>query len=34
VEVASLRTPARIEAVATGELGMALPSDQQVILLK
>src|SRR6185369_16818619 len=31
VEVASLRTPARIEALAKGELGLALPTDQQVI---
>ena len=31
LEVASLKNPARIEAIAKGELGMALPSDQQVI---
>ncbi len=31
LEVASLKTPARIEALAKGELGMALPADQQVI---
>ncbi len=34
VEIASLRTPARIEALAKGELGMALPTDQQVVLVK
>lgn len=34
VEVASLKTPARIEALAKGELGMALPTDQQVIVLR
>lgn len=34
VEVASLKTPARIEAIAKGELGMALPTEQQVILVK
>ena len=34
VEVASLKTPARIEALAKGELGMALPTDQQVVLVK
>lgn len=34
LEVASLKNPARIEAVAKGELGMALPTDQQVILVK
>lgn len=34
VEVASLKAPARIEALAKGELGMALPSDQQVVLVK
>ena len=27
LEVASLKTPARIEALAKGELGMALPAD-------
>ncbi len=31
LEVASLKTPARIEALAKGELGMALPLDQQVV---
>jgi len=34
VEVASLKAPARIEAFARGELGMALPTDQQVVLVK
>jgi cell division protein FtsL len=34
LEVASLKNPARIEALAKGELGMALPNDQQVILVK
>jgi cell division protein FtsL len=34
LEVASLRNPARIEALAKGELGMALPTDQQVITVK
>ncbi|MBJ6749195.1 cell division protein FtsL [Geomonas anaerohicana] len=34
VEVASLKAPARIEALAKGELGMALPTDQQVVLVK
>jgi cell division protein FtsL len=34
VEVASLKTPVRIEALAKGELGMALPTDQQVVLVK
>lgn len=34
VEIASLKTPARIEALAKGELGMALPTDQQVIVIK
>lgn len=34
LEVASLRNPARIEMLAKGELGMALPSDQQVIVVK
>ena len=31
LEVASLKTPARIEALAKGELGMSLPADLQVI---
>jgi cell division protein FtsL len=34
LEAASLRTPARIEALAKGELGMALPTDQQVVTVK
>ena len=34
LEVASLRTPARIEAIAKGDLGMALPTEQQVVLVK
>ena len=34
LEVASLRTPARIEAIAKNELGMALPNEQQVIVVK
>ena len=34
LEVASLRTPARIEALARGELGMALPTEQQVVIVK
>ncbi|MCM0080213.1 cell division protein FtsL [Geomonas sp. Red32] len=34
VEVASLKTPARIEEIAKGQLGMALPTDQQVVVVK
>jgi cell division protein FtsL len=34
LEVASLKTPARIEALAKGELGMALPTEQQVVNVK
>jgi cell division protein FtsL len=34
LEVASLRMPARIETMAKGELGMALPTNQQVIVVK
>jgi cell division protein FtsL len=34
LEVASLKNPARIEALAKGDLGMDLPSDQQVIVVK
>lgn len=34
VEVASLKAPGRIEALAKGELGMTLPTDQQVVLVK
>lgn len=31
LEAASLKTPARIEAIAKNELGMALPTEQQII---
>lgn len=34
LEVASLKTPARIEALAKGDLGMALPTDQQLVVVK
>jgi cell division protein FtsL len=34
LESVSLRTPARIEIIAKSELGMALPTEQQVILVK
>jgi cell division protein FtsL len=34
LEVASLKNPARIELVAKQDLGMALPTDQQVIVVK
>jgi len=34
LEVASLKTPARIEELAKGDLGMALPTDQQVVIVK
>lgn len=34
LEVASLKIPARIESLATGELGMSLPSEQQVVQVK
>lgn len=34
LEVASLKTPARIETLAKGELGMRLPSNQQVVMVK
>ena len=34
LEVASMKTPARIEALAKGALGMALPTDQQVVVVK
>lgn len=34
LEVASLKNPARIESLAKGDLGMNLPSDQQVIVVK
>ena len=34
LEVASLKTPVRIESLARGELGMALPTEQQVVVVK
>lgn len=34
LEAASLKTPSRIETIAKSELGMALPTEQQVILVK
>jgi cell division protein FtsL len=34
LEAVSLRTPARVETIAKNELGMALPTEQQVILVK
>jgi cell division protein FtsL len=34
IEAASLRTPLRIETIARNELDMALPTEQQVILVK
>jgi len=34
LEVASLKIPARIETLAKGELGMSLPTEQQVIQVK
>lgn len=34
LEAVSLRTPSRIEIIAKNELGMALPTEQQVILVK
>jgi cell division protein FtsL len=34
LEAASLKTPSRIETIAKNELGMALPSEQQVIFVK
>jgi len=34
LEVASLKTPARIEEIAKGQLGMTLPAEQQVIVVK
>ena len=34
LEAASLKAPARIEAIAKNDLGMALPTDQQVIHVK
>lgn len=34
LEVASLKTPARIELLAHQELGLALPTNQQVVQVK
>ncbi len=34
VEVASLKAPARIEALAKGDLGMTMPTEQQVVVVK
>jgi len=34
LEAASLKTPARIETIAKQELGMTIPLDQQVVLVK
>lgn len=34
LEAESLKTPARIEAIAKRDLGMTIPQDQQVILVK
>lgn len=34
LEAASLRTPARVETIAKNELGMALPTGQQVVSVK
>ena len=34
LEAASLKAPARIESIAKNELGMALPTKQQVIYVK
>ena len=34
LEVASLKSPARIEALAKGELRMSLPSEQQVVVVR
>lgn len=34
VEVASLKTPSRIEALAQQELGLSLPSNQQVVQVR
>lgn len=34
LEVASLKMPARIETLAKGELGMSLPSEQQVVSVR
>jgi cell division protein FtsL len=34
LEAASLKTPARIEAIAKSDLAMGLPTEQQVIVVK
>ena len=34
LEAASLKTPARVETIAKNELGMALPTGQQVVSVK
>ncbi|RII28097.1 MAG: cell division protein FtsL [Geobacter sp.] len=34
LEIASLKAPARIEMIAKDELDMALPTEQQVVLVK
>lgn len=34
IEVASLKTPARIEHLARTEFGMSLPTEQQVVMVK
>lgn len=34
LEVASLRMPARIESLAKGDLGMSLPTEQQVVQVR
>ena len=34
LEAASLKAPTRIEALAKGDLGMILPTEQQVIVVK
>lgn len=34
LEAASLKTPARIEAIAHQELGLSLPNNQQVVVVR
>ena len=34
LEAASMKTPARVETIAKSELGMALPTDKQVVFVK
>jgi cell division protein FtsL len=34
LEAESLKTPARIEAIAKQDLGMIVPNDQQIIVVK